>query len=75
MTINQMENAPKYKVGDTIYWYCDKEQRTHHAQVEYVNCVHIGNHFEDINYEVEAICCGEKKTLFIDEYDAMATEF
>ena len=70
-----MENTPKYKIGDTIYWYCDKEQRTHHAIVEFVNFVHIGRFYEDINYEVEVVCCGEKKTMFIDEYDAMPTDF
>ena len=70
-----MENPPKYKIGDTIYWYCDKEQRTHHAIVEFVNFVHIGQYYEDINYEVEVVCCGEKKTMFIDEYDAMPTDF
>ena len=47
-----MENPPRYKIGDTIYWYCDKEQRTHHAIVEFVNFVHIGRFYEDINYEV-----------------------
>lgn len=70
-----MENSPRYKIGDTIYWYCDKEQRTHHAIVEFVNFVHIGRFYEDINYEVEVVCCGEKKTMFIDEYDAMPTDF
>lgn len=70
-----MENPPRYKIGDTIYWYCDKEQRTHHAVVEFVNFVHIDRFYEDINYEVEVVCCGEKKTMFIDEYDAMPTDF
>ena len=70
-----MENPPRYKIGDTIYWYCDNEQRTHHAIVEFVNFVHIGRFYEDINYEVEVVCCGEKKTMIIDEYDAMPTDF
>ena len=70
-----MENPPKYKIGDTVYWYCDKEQRTHHAKVEFVNFVQIGRFYEDTNYEVEVVCCGEKKTMFIDEYDAMLTDF
>lgn len=68
-------SAPKFKTGDTIYWYCDKEQRIHHAQVEFVNYVHIGDFFDDINYEVEAECCGEVRTLFVDENDAMPTDF
>lgn len=67
--------APKFKIGDTIYWYCNKEQKTHHANVNFVNYVHIGNFYEDINYEVEAVCCGENKTIFIDESDAMPTDF
>ena len=70
-----MENPPKYKIGDTIYWYCDKEQRTHHAIVEFVNFVHIGKFYENINYEVDVVCCSEKKTMFINEYDAMPTDF
>ena len=70
-----METPPRFKVGDTIYWYCDKELRTHHARVNFVNYVHIGNFYEDINYEVEVICCGEKKTMFIEENDAMPNEF
>ena len=70
-----METNPKFKVGDTIYWYCDKEQRIHHAQVDFVNYVRIGQFYEDINYEVEVVCCGEKRTMFIDEYDAIPTDF
>lgn len=69
-----METPPRFKIGDTIYWYCDKEQRTHHATVAYVNYVHIGKHYDDINYEVEAVCCGEMKTMFIDEHDAMPND-
>ena len=30
---------------------------------------------DDINYEVEVECCGETKTMFIDENDAMASDF
>lgn len=33
---NITTSAPKFKIGDTIYWYCDKEQRTHHARVKYL---------------------------------------
>ena len=60
-----MTEAPKFKIGDTIYWYCDEEQRVHHAKVDFVNCVHIGNLYDDINYEVEVECCGEKQSLLI----------
>lgn len=69
-----METPPRFKIGDTIYWYCDKEQKTHHARVDFVNYVHIGKHYDDINYEVVAECCGEKKTMFIDEHDAMPND-
>jgi len=68
-----MTNPPKFKVGDTICWFCDKEQRIHQAKVNFVNCVHIGNFYEDINYEVEAECCGKKQTLFIDENDVQSS--
>ena len=34
-----------------------------------------GKVFDDINYEVEVECCGEKQTMFIDENDAMASDF
>ena len=48
----------KFRAGDTIYWYCDKEQCVHNAKVEYVNFAGAG--FPDINYEVHTICCGEE---------------
>ena len=70
-----MDNPPRFKIGDTIYWYCDKEQRTHNAEVIFVNCVHIGNFYDDINYEVEVECCGERRTMFIDENDAIPNDF
>lgn len=62
----------KFKVGDTIFWYCDKEQCVHKAKVEYVNTAGAG--YPDTNYEVRAICCGELKTIFVDENDAMDRE-
>jgi hypothetical protein len=69
-----MTTPPKFKIGDTIYWYSNEEQRMHHAKVTFVNYVHIGNFYDDINYEVEIECCGKKKTMFIDENDALASE-
>ena len=69
-----METPPRFKIGDTIYWYCDKEQKTHHARVVFVNYVHIGKHYDDINYEVEVECCGEKRIMFIDENDVMTKD-
>ena len=59
----------KCRAGDTIYWYCGKEQCVHNAKVEYVNFAGAG--FPDINYEVHTICCGEEQTVFVDENDAM----
>lgn len=53
----------KYKKGDTIYWYCDTDDEVHHAEVQFVNYIPVG--FPEINYEVETICCGERRTLFI----------
>ena len=70
-----MHHPPKFNIGDMIYWYCDKEQRTHQAKVKFVNFVHVGQFYDDINYEVETMCCGEKKTLFIDETDVMPRDF
>ena len=63
---------PRFEVGETRYWYCDIEQRTHKGFVNFVNFVHIGEYYKDINYEVESLCCGETKILFIDECETMA---
>lgn len=63
----------RFKVGDIIFWYCDREQRVHKAQVEFVN--YAGAGFPDTNYEVHTICCGEKRTVFVDENDAMEKVF
>lgn len=64
---------PNFKIGDTIYWYCDIEQTVHSAKVLFVN--YAGAGYPDINYEVKAVCCGEEKTLFVDENDAMSEDF
>lgn len=57
----------KYKVGDSISWYCSTDDEIHHAEVLFVN--YAGAGYPDINYEVNTECCGERKTLFIDEND------
>lgn len=67
MTVN-----PKHNIGDTIYWYCDKEQCIHQAKVLFVNYAGVG--YPDINYEVETFCCGKLKTLFIDEFDLIDSD-
>ncbi len=68
-----MNIETKYKVGDIIYWFCDIDNKIHQAEVLFVNYAGVG--YPDINYEVETVCCGEKKTLFIDEYDIIDTDY
>lgn len=68
-----MNIETKFKVGDIIYWFCDIDNKIHQAEVLFVNYAGVG--YPDINYEVETVCCGEKKTLFIDEYDIIDTDF
>lgn len=68
-----MNIETKYKVGDIIYWFCDIDNKIHQAEVLFVNYAGVG--YPDINYEVETVCCGEKKALFIDEYDIIDTDF
>lgn len=62
----------RFKVGDVIYWYCDTDDEIHHAEVLFVNYAGAGD--PEINYEVETVCCGKRRTLFIDEYDAMDSD-
>ena len=59
----------RFKVGDTIFWYCDKDQDVHKAKVEFVN--YAGAGYPDVNYEVHAFCCGKMQTVFVDENDTM----
>lgn len=68
-----MNIETKYKVGDIIYWFCDKDNKIHHAEVLFVN--YAGAGYPDINYEVETVCCGERKILFIDECDVLETDY
>lgn len=65
-----LKEAPRFKEGDTIYWYCDDDQRVHHAEVLFVNYAIMGNHYVDVNYEVLDECNGPAVTRFIDESDA-----
>jgi Golgi nucleoside diphosphatase len=69
-----MTNPPKYKIGDTIYWYCNEDERVHNAEVQFVNFAKAGDIYIEVNYEVEDACNGIKKTLFIDDYDVMDCE-
>ncbi|MBR5702933.1 MAG: hypothetical protein IKX45_01620 [Bacteroidales bacterium] len=70
MDLSKLLVAPKFKVGDIIYWYCDDDQRVHHAEVLFVNYALVGNRALDVNYEVLDECNGPAVTRFIDEYDA-----
>ncbi len=70
-----MTNPPKYKVGDTIYWYCNEDGRVHSAEVQFVNFAKVGDIYIEVNYEVEVERNGKTKTLFIDDYDAMEKDF
>ena len=63
----------KYKVGDTIYWYCDIDNEVHQAEVLFVNYAGVG--YPDIIYEVKTECCGESKTLFIDENEVIESDY
>ena len=69
-----MTNPPKYKIGDTIYWYCNEDGRVHNAEVLFVNVAKVGDFYIEVNYEVEEEYNGIKKTLFIDDYDSMDCE-
>ena len=69
-----MTNPPKYKICDTIYRYCNEDERVHNAEVQFVNFAKAGDIYIEVNYEVEDECNGIKKTLFIDDYDVMDCE-
>ena len=69
-----MTNPPKFKIGDTIYWYCNEDGRVHSAEVQFVNIAKVGNHYSEVNYEVEDDCDGIRKTVFVDDCDAMASD-
>ena len=34
----------------------------------------VGDHCIEVNYEVEVYCNGVKKTMFVDDYDAMSSD-
>lgn len=69
-----MTNPPKFKEGDTIYWFCNEDGRVHSAEVQFVNVAKVGDNYIEVNYEVEDFCNGVKKTIFVDDYDAMASD-
>ena len=72
---NGILNPPRFKIGDTIYWVCDADQRVHHAKVLMVNYALLGEHICDINYEVLDECGGIPSICFIDEFDASDRDY
>ena len=65
------KNPPKFNVGNTIYWYCDDDQRVHHAKVLSIVYFLAGEYVEEISYEVLDECNGPAVRRYIDQYDAM----
>ena len=43
-----MTSSPKFKVGDTIYWYCSEDGRVHNAEVQFVNVAKAFNELLNI---------------------------
>lgn len=70
-----MTTAPKYKIGDTIHWYCSKDDCVHHAEILFVNYAKVESGYLEVNYEVVTLCNGEERTLFIDDNEVMETDF
>lgn len=68
-------NPPRFKIGDTIYWLCNEDQRVHHAKVLMVNYALLGGCIDDVNYEVIDECNGPDSVRFIDERDAEDRDF
>ena len=63
-------NPPRFKIGDTIFWLCNDDQRVHQAKVLMVNYALLGEYIDDVNYEVIDECNGPDSVRFIDERDA-----
>lgn len=62
---------PKLSVGDDISWFCDSCGEVHRGKVEFVVA---GFAYDCPHYEVLGECCGEEKTMFVDEYDVLTEE-
>jgi 8-oxo-dGTP diphosphatase len=63
-------NPPRFKIGATIFWLCNDDQRVHQAKVLMVNYALLGEYIDDVNYEVIDECNGPDSVRFIDERDA-----
>jgi hypothetical protein len=62
---------PKYKVGDTILWYCNDDDRVHQSVVQFVNFAKAGDSYLQVNYEIREEYQGTIKTIFVDDYDVL----
>ena len=56
-----MFTPPKFKEGDTIFWFCDADQRVHQSKVTFVSFAKVGENYIDVSYEIEELINGEKK--------------
>ncbi len=52
-----------------IEWYDSCQGKTITSEIRFVNFAGAG--YPDINYEVEEIINGKRKTLFVDESDVI----
>lgn len=66
---------PKFKEGDTIFWFCDADQRVHQSKVTFVSFVKVGENYIDVSYEIEEVINGEKKVMYINEEDAYDEDY
>ena len=66
--LESIYDKPKFDVGDTISWVCDTCRETHTAKV---TSAVPGFTYDCPHYEVLAECCGEEKTMYVDEWDVL----
>ena len=59
---------PKYNVGDFISWFCDSCGEVHKGKIAFAVS---GVAYDCPHYEVQGECCGEEKTMYVDEYDVL----
>ena len=70
-----MFTPPKFKEGDTIFWFCNADQRMHQSKVTFVSFAKVGENYIDISYEIEELIKGEKKVMYIVEEDACDEDY
>jgi DNA mismatch endonuclease Vsr len=71
---NQERDKDEQRRLAEMGWHCNEDGRVHNAEVQFVNVAKAGDIYMEVNYEVEEESNGVKKTLFIDDYDAMDIE-